>query len=364
MSSRARHNIGRVAVAAGWVLPCWSRFSEAVRSLLMAMFRTGTLTPTTASSGLTGTMPLRAWRLFLRGKSRQPAVRRFWLRMERNLTSLYHDLTSNRYTHGPYKHFTVNDTKRRDIYVARVRDRIVHQLLTTYIEKIYQPLFISHSFAAQKGKGVTAARQYAFDVISSIQKQGLVWIGKMDVEKYFANIDHEILLHLLSRRVKDAKILNLCEIVLKSFGNDGRGLPLGNLTSQWFANIYLHELDWYAQHTLDVRHYMRYNDDVLIMCVKEVEARQLTQAIVKFVNDRLRLIIPERKTEIVNIPGGSVDVLGIETDGFGRWVRIATEKRAKRLLDQKYERQSPEFLDAVCSYLGYGITSDVAFSFQ
>ncbi|MBI5022996.1 MAG: group II intron reverse transcriptase domain-containing protein [Candidatus Magasanikbacteria bacterium] len=279
------------------------------------------------------------------------------------MTALYHDLINNGYTHGAYKHFTVNDTKRRDIYVARVRDRVVHQLLASCIEEIYQPIFIPHSFAAQKGKGVTAARRYAFDVISSIQKQGHVWIGKMDVEKYFANIDHGILLNLLSRRVKDAKILNLCEMIINSFGNDRHGLPLGNLTSQWFANIYLHELDWHARHTLDIRHYMRYNDDVLMMCSKEVEARQRTEAIVKFVNEKLRLTIPECKTEIVSVPGSSVDVLGIGTDGFKRWVRIATAKRAARLLDQKYERQTPEFLDTACSYLGYGIISDVAFSF-
>lgn len=295
-----------------------------------------------------------AWKKFARGKWRQKAAREFWLRLEANLDELYRELAAESYLHGPYAHFTVNDAKRRDIYVARVRDRVAHQLLASHLEKLYQSHFIAHSYAAQRGKGVAAARAYAFGVIRKLQNQGNVWLAKLDVEKYFANINHAILLELLARRVSDNEILILCREIIKSFGENGKGIPLGNLTSQWFANIYLHELDWYAKHALGIRDYMRYNDDIILVGIDEEGLRAWVSAIVKRVSLYLKLTIPSHKVQIVRLRE-AVDILGFCTDGYRAWARPATVRRAKAALAQKRLRQAPELLETMCSYYGHGI---------
>lgn len=303
---------------------------------------------------------LQAWRLFSRGKLRQPAVHKFWLNLENELTALYHDFTHDAYVHGPYTHFTVNDTKKRDIYVARVRDRVVHQLVSSYLEERYKSHFIAHSFAAQKGKGVSAAREYIFGVMRGVRARGDVWIGKMDVKKYFANIDHQILLSLLGRRITDEKIMGLCWKIIQSFAKDGRGLPLGNLTSQWFGNIYLHELDWYAKQILRIPCYARYNDDVIVVGGAEARIRNWMDAIVQFVTTHLKLTIPPSKTSLVRLPM-PVDVLGVCTDGVRTWIRPATERRAHDHLAVQYSRLAPTFLDGVCSYCGIRVYSRYEF---
>ncbi len=302
----------------------------------------------------------RAWRVFSRGKLRQRAVCRFWLNAEQDIRQLYHEILEDRYSHGLYIHFAVCDTKRRDIYVASVRDRIVHQLLAFYFEALFVSRFHSHSYAAQKGKGVSAARDHVLALIHCLQHKGEVWIGKMDVEKYFASVNHKILLHLLARRIKDEKILHLCKIVIKSFGDGGRGLPLGNLTSQWFANIYLHELDFYAAHTLGIRYYMRYNDDIMVISNNGQETERWVETLVGFAAERLQLQIPKSKISIVKLPH-PIDILGLRTDGCRRWIRPATARRAKQKLAEKYTALAPELLDSMSSYYGLGLRIDFSF---
>lgn len=295
----------------------------------------------------------RAWQTFARGKWRQKPVQAFWLNLEENLFSLYHDLASGLYRHGPYRYFVVNDTKPRSIAVASVRDRIVHELLSAYLSRIYTPRFYAHSYAAQKGKGVSSARAYVLRRTDSHRFRD-AWIGTLDVSRYFASVDQAILLSILSRRITDARMVKLCKIVIESFGTGGRGVPLGNVTSQWFGNIYLNELDWYVKQTMRIRSYMRYNDDMIIVGTSEDHIRAWVAAIQAFVAESLHLSIPSSKVRITHIPD-PLDILGLVTDGVRTWIRPTTARKARKRIQKKQACFDPTLLESICSYHGIGI---------
>lgn len=302
-----------------------------------------------------------AWQKFSRGKLHQRAVLDFWHRADEEVMQVYQELNDGTYRHGSYAHFVVRDTKRRDIYVANVRDRVVHQLIANRIEPIYFNHFYAHSCAAQRGKGVSAAREYLFDSIVELQNHGRVWFVKLDVRHYFASINQEILLKLLARRVREEKLFALCRNVIQSFGTDGRGLPLGNLTSQWFANVYLHELDWHAKHLLGIRFYMRYNDDVLIVSRDETLVRKYVKEIQCFVTEELCLSIPDEKTSVGCLPE-TLDVLGMCTNGERKWIRLKTIERARKRIKEKRDACDERLLETFSSYHGMSlqINTDVS----
>lgn len=276
-------------------------------------------------------------------------MKNFWLNLESNLDGLYHELADIVYKHDPYYHFVTQDTKRRDIYVATVRDRVAHQLVADYLEEIYTPRFYMYSCAAQQGKGLALARKYVLKIIKKLQNHHGVWIAKLDVRKYFTNINHNLLLGFLQRRIKNQHILWLCRRIIEGFGSDGRGLPLGNLTSQWFANIYLHELDWQAKHIWRVRYYVRYNDDVIIVETARQKLEQYVKLIRQFVSQNLLLEIPESKTQIVCLPQ-AVDILGLCVNGDAVWLRPITKKRIERNLIKKQRDLQCGLLDSICVY--------------
>lgn len=297
-----------------------------------------------------------AWKKFSSGKWRTPSVREFWLALEANLRELYTQLIAGKYRHGSYYHFLVSDPKRRDIFVPTVRDRIVHQLLSSLLEQIYAPLFFRHSYAAQREKGMHAARTYALKIIRSLYGHGHVFIGKLDVKKYFANINHKILLSCLRRIIPDERIVTLFREVLNSFGK-GSGVPLGNLTSQWFGNIYLHELDHYIKHTLHIRYYLRYNDDLIIFSQEIERVRAWIGAIRDFAGQKLLLSMPEKKISVVHLPD-TIDILGLRTDGHRTWLRPTSIKRAERTIERSVRNNDPALYDQLCSYAGMGIIID------
>ena len=274
--------------------------------------------------------------------------------MEKNLNQLYHDLATERYIHGSYRHFVVQDTKRRDVYVATVRDRVVHQMVSEHLDYLYGRHFYRYSCAAQKDKGTSFARVCVLKIIKRLKNRRPVWVGKLDVKHYFRHIRHDILLALLKRKIADEKIIGLCEKIISSFGVFGLGLPLGNFTSQWLANIYLHEIDWWIKHTLKVRYYIRYNDDLLVTGTEKDQVGNWIKAIQRYADKQLSLQIPDNKTEVVGLPR-PVDILGLRTNGDRVWLRSKTVRKAKRKLLIKEINLAPEFLDTVCSYRGMKI---------
>jgi hypothetical protein len=247
---------------------------------------------------------------------------RFKFDLEREIFKLHEQLAVGRYRHGKYRLFTVWDPKVRVIAAATVRDRVVHHAAHDVVAPRLDRMFIFDSYACRMGKGTHRALDRAHSFLRA-NRYGL----HLDVKSYFATIDHEILKGLLRRYVADEQALALLVGIVDStaylaksgglgasvtsmvpesgvqlemaLGFDAaaeparggriRGLPLGNLTSQFFANLYLNELDQYVKHALKVRYYVRYMDDMLLFALEKEPLREWEQSIREFVRDRLRL---------------------------------------------------------------------------
>lgn len=254
-----------------------------------------------------------AWRIFKKGKGRKKDIINFEIHLEDNVFSLYEEVRNNAYKHSLYKHFQIFDNKKRDIYKAEVKDRIMHQIIYDYLLLIFEQSFISDSYASRKNKGQYKAVdtfRYFIQLVSCEHKES--YILKCDVRKYFDNIDHGILLSLIKEKVKCEKVLKIIQEMLSSYHSPAgfqKGIPLGNITSQIFANIYLNELDHYVKENLRQRFYVRYNDDFVIVFENNKNIVEVRDTIISFVKEKLFLEIPKEKTSIRKISWG-VDFLG------------------------------------------------------
>lgn len=230
-----------------------------------------------------------------------------------NIIDLYGELNNLTYKHGPYERFIICDNKRREIHEASIKDKVVHQIVYEFLMHLFEPTFIGDSYSSRKYKGShKAVRTFRyFSRIARDQNSG-VYILKCDVRKYFDNIDHATLIGLIGQRIKDDKIVWIIKEIIESYNTkdkDGKGIPLGNVTSQIFANIYLNELDHFVKNTLGIRFYVRYNDDFVIAGTDPDRLAEYLIEIRNFLSERLMLDLPENKTSIRKLGWGS-DFLG------------------------------------------------------
>ena len=236
------------------------------------------------------------------------------MHLEDNIFSLFDELKTGKYKHSLYKHFQIFDNKKRDIYKAEVKDRIINQIVYDYLLSIFEPTFISDSYASRIGKGqykAIGAFRYFIKLVSN-QNHGRCFVLKCDVKKYFDNINQQILLGLIKQKVSCEKILRIIEEIVFSYhslSDPNKGIPLGNVTSQVFANIYLNILDEYVKKELRCRFYIRYNDDFVIVSNNNEELEKMRTKIIDFTRGKLFLDIPFHKTSIRKIQWG-IDFLG------------------------------------------------------
>lgn len=253
-----------------------------------------------------------AWHRFCKGKRSKLDVMEFEYHLEDNIFALRQSLLDETYRHDPYKPFTIFDPKQRSIHKASVRDRVVHQAIVNVIESLFEKQFIHDSYSCRLGKGTHAAvtRLRSFLSRESLNNTKTVYVLKCDIKRFFASVDHDTLLSLLERRVKDRRTMRLLRCIIQSFlVQPGRGIPLGNLTSQLFANVYLHELDWYVKHELRAKYYVRYCDDFVILTPLRSEAFYLAERIDAFLKNRLKMELHPNKVKVQTWEQG-VDFLG------------------------------------------------------
>ena len=311
---------------------------------------------------------LSAWQEFVKGKRGKRDVQEFQLCLMDNVLSLHRDLVSGAYRHGPYHAFNISDPKPRSIHKATVRDRLLHHAIYRKLYPPYDRTFIADSFSSRNGKGTHRAlerfRSMCFDVSNNHTKT--IWVLKCDVKKFFASVDHNVLLALLRRRITDARILTLLENVIGSFytgaGGVGNithmrdvtssrsGLPLGNLTSQLLANVYLNELDQHVKRTLKVRHYIRYADDFVVLHHDKLALLGLLRYIVVFLREQLRLELHTNKVSIKTLASG-VDFLGWVHFPDHCVLRTATKRR---MLKHVRKHQMDEMVQSYLGLLRYG----------
>lgn len=293
---------------------------------------------------------LAAWKEFVRGKRTKQDVQEFQCRLLDNILALHRDLEAGTYRHGPYHAFKINDPKPRDIHKATVRDRLVHHALYRALYPFFDRTFISDSYSCRKGKGTHRAmnrfRQFAYQ--ASKNRTRTCWVLKCDIKKFFASIDQQILFDILNRYIADDRTQALIVEVVRSFHSTqtGKGLPLGNLTSQLLVNIYLNELDQRTKHILKAKHYIRYADDFVILSHDKRELECLLPHIEASLNDRLKLQLHPRKVSITTLASG-VDFLGWVHFSDHRVLRTATKRRMLKRV-RGLDAESP----AVRSYCG------------
>lgn len=209
-----------------------------------------------------------AWKKFRKGKRSKQEVAEFEFNLEENIFNLHERLISRVWKPDPYKAFYVQDPKLRKIHKASVRDRVIYQALYQGLYQAFDKSFIHDSFASRNKKGTHKGieRFEQFSRRASRNHTQPAFVLKCDIRKFFDSIDHIILTSLIKRKIKDDLLIDLLIKIIDSFHvRTGKGLPLGNVTSQIFANIYLNELDQFCKHELRVKYYIRYCDDFVII---------------------------------------------------------------------------------------------------
>lgn len=229
------------------------------------------------------------WRA-AQGKRQRADVRRFATRLPQQLSRLQSDILSLEVAVGEYQTFRIWDPKPRLIHAPCFRERVLHHALMAQLGPVLDRTLVDDTFACRAGKGTYVAVARAQEHIRRHP-----WYGKIDVRAYFASIEHDRLLATLARRIKGGRVLALCERVVRSHvadplaGPAGRGLPIGALTSQHFANLYLDALDRFLLDRPEVRGLVRYMDDSVYFCDTRAETRAVLSAADAFVRDHLGL---------------------------------------------------------------------------
>jgi retron-type reverse transcriptase len=253
-----------------------------------------------------------AWNEFRKGKEGKLDVQTFFLDLETNIISLYRKIKSGIYKHSSYISFFICDPKLRNINKAEVTDRVLHHSIVKHIEPLFEKSFIFDSYSSRDDKGTHRAikRLKKFCLTLTRNKTRTAWALKCDVKKFFDSIDHEILLSLVRKKVKDAKLMEIIEEIIRSYNKEsGKGIPLGNLTSQLFSNVYLNQFDHFVKRELRVKYYVRYADDFIILDTGKEQLEKLVPILNNFIKTRLKLRLHPNKIFIRKIHQG-VDFLG------------------------------------------------------
>lgn len=252
--------------------------------------------------------------------------------LEEHIFKLSVQLNSQTYIMLPYRSFIVHDPKKRTIHSAEVCDRVVHQALVNAIESLFEKYFIYDSFSCRTDKGTHAGvdRLYKFIQKSTRNGRETVYILKCDIRKFFDSVDHQILLNIIKKHIQDEKTLGLIYLVLKSFEKSpNKGLPLGNVTSQLFGNIYMHVFDHHVKHDLKIKYYIRYCDDFVIIHTSKQYLEDLLVQINDFLHDKLLLEVHPNKVSIRKACQGT-DFLGYIVFLNYRILRTTTKQRILR----------------------------------
>lgn len=283
----------------------------------------------------------------------------FSMLLDANLIRLWRELKFGKYEVGEYIRFKVYEPKERWVSAPRVRDKVVQFATHHIIKDVYANVFISDSFACLEGRGTHAA-------VNALQRDMRIaereyvdpWIVSIDVSKFFYSIDRTILKHILRKKIKCAKTLWLLDKMIDSSPEGETGIPLGNVTSQDFANIYLNEVDQYAKRHLGIRYYVRYMDDTNMVVDGKERAQAVMRQVCSYLRSHLNLVENPKKSQIFPLRQG-VNAYGYKIWTTHRKIRDQSKRAMKRrmkAMDRKLqagEIEQASVLQAVNSWLGH-----------
>lgn len=262
-------------------------------------------------------------------------VLEFAANLEENLIMLQNHLIYQTYSTGRYREFYVHDPKTRLVMALPFKDRVVHHAVCNIIEPIFEARFIYDSYACRPGKGTHAGADRVTKFLKSTQRQWpRVYCLKGDIKQYFPSVNHGALKQIIRKKIACSKTLWLLDEIIDSLADPAdpnpRGIPIGNLTSQLFANVYLNELDYYVKQVLGAKYYVRYMDDFIILGGDKRQLWATLEEIKGFLDRHLSLQL-NGKTSIFPIQQG-IDFLGYRIWPTHRLLRKSSIKRMKRKL--------------------------------
>ena len=290
----------------------------------------------------------------MRGKKKRKDVAEFYLNFTENILELHRDLKEKTYQHGGYQAFKINDPKPRDIHKASVRDRLVHHAIYRVLYPYFDRKFIHDSYSCRLNKGTHKAMNRFRDFSRKVSENNtrICWVLKCDIKKFFASIDHQILIDILRRHFDDDGVIRLLGEVISSFhtnGGQGVGLPLGNLTSQLLVNIYMNEFDHFIKRGLKIKYYVRYADDFVILHENKAHLEDILFKMSEFLETKLKLSLHPDKVFIKTFTSG-IDFLGWVHFPHHRTLRTSTKQRMFRKLDEYSEKEPMSSYRGLLSY--------------
>ena len=248
---------------------------------------------------------LEAYKRAAKGKKENKEVILFEMDLANNTIQILKEIYENKYIVGEYRKFIIYEPKKRDIWSLPFKDRVMHQW---YVEEFIKPIFLSKfiedSYACLEGKGVHKAIKKLQVYMNKMYKQNKeFYILKCDVSKFFYSIDKDILFCIIKRKIKDKRFLDFTQTIIYQKTNKQKGIPIGNYTSQYFANIYLNELDHYIKEKLKVKYYIPYMQDFCLLLNSKQECKEVKNKIETFLDIKLKLKLNSKTNYFKNKQG-------------------------------------------------------------
>lgn len=296
---------------------------------------------------------IKSFKQCLRGKYKKEKALIVFKYLENNILELFDNLKTGNYKHSGYNFFTNYDSKKRVIATAHLIDKIVHRMLYNKLNDEFDKNYIFDSYACRCGKGAIRAIKRCQKFL---RNKKLIYFLKSDIKKYFDNIDHIVLKRILVGKIKDQNILNLLNVIIDSYCIvPNKGIPIGNLTSQMFANLYLNYLDKFVKHELKVKYYIRYMDDFIILTDNISDLKLYFEKIKEFLYLNLKLEISNKNTIFSKIDNGVV-FLGKRIFWNKEFLLNKTKKRIRYKMNWlKIQGKLDDlmYLDVLYSYFNY-----------
>jgi len=277
-----------------------------------------------------------------KGKAKQFGVIVHDKDKEQNILKLHQALVNKIYQTSPYSTFKIYEPKEREIFrLPYYPDRITHHAIMNVLEPVFVQTFTSDTYSCIKGKGIHAAANAVKHALKDVA--GTTYCLKLDIKKFYPNIDHRILKQLLRRKFKDADLLNLLDGII----NSAPGLPIGNYLSQYFANFYLTYFDHWLKEIKGVKYYFRYADDLVILSGSKQCLHTLFNDIKQYLADSLKLLVKEN-WQVFPVQARGIDFVGYRF--------YHTHTLLRKSIKQNFARKVAKGINAasVASYNGWG----------
>lgn len=284
-----------------------------------------------------------------KGKAKQYGIILHDRSREENIYNLHQALINKTYKTSEYSTFTIYEPKEREIFrLPYYPDRIVHHAIMIHLEQIFVSTFTRDTYSCIKGRGIHAASEAVKRVLRQIT--GKTYCLKLDIKKFYPNIDHEILKQLLRKKIKDSDLLWLLDNIIDS----APGLPIGNYLSQYFANFYLSYFDHWIKEQKKERYYFRYADDLVIISESKEHLHQLLKDITQYLQEKLKLTVKPNYQVFPVADHPHASGRGIDFVGY---VFYRTHTRLRKSIKQNFARKVSKGISiaSAASYAGWTI---------